>query len=156
MTLLQATNQEGWNDDKFIVEAKQRWEPVVDLRYPEMKEVHMLTYDNEQETAKLFEAKQLNDEFEDDSYITAATTEVGLMDICQGITGNEKSLTDNDHTNHQKEGTSRAQITETSPVQLKTHIQIPLLISPATPAQGRKRRCYACTGKKTPRGRAGS
>ena len=82
----------------------------------------------------------MNDEFGDDSYTTAATIEVGMRDNGQGITANEKSPMDNDHTNHQQEGTSRAQITETSPVQLKTHIQIPLLTSPAAPAQGRKRR----------------
>ena len=41
----------------------------------------------------------MNDEFEDDSYTTAATIEVGMRDNGQGITAKEKSLMDNDHTN---------------------------------------------------------
>ena len=81
------------------------------------------------ETTKLFEANQLSEGSEYDSYITIATIKEGLKDNGQGIAATEKGLTDNDHSDHQKEGTSRAQITETSPVQLKTHILIPLLIS---------------------------
>ena len=75
------------------------------------------------EATKPFEAKQLNEGFEYDSDITTATIEVGLKDNGQGIAATEKGLTDNDHSDHQKEGTSRAQITETSPVQLKTPVQ---------------------------------
>ena len=70
MTLLQATNQERWSDDKFIVEVQQRWEPIVDLKYSEMKQAQWETKDRNKEkkaflaqctnttaeTIKLFEA----------------------------------------------------------------------------------------------------
>ena len=110
MTLLQATNLEGWSDDKFIVEVQQMWEPIVDLRYSEMKKAQWETKDRNKEkktflaqrtnttaeTIKLFEANQLKDRHKHDSYITVAAIEKGLKVSDHDIAIAEKGLTDND------------------------------------------------------------
>ena len=75
-----------------------------------------VTTDVERAIEHLGNITGLNDGFEYGSYITTATIEVGLKDNGQGIAAMDKGLMDNDHSNHQKEGTSRAQVTEASPV----------------------------------------
>ena len=75
------------------------------------------------ETTRLFNANQLDEESEYDSYITIATFEKGLKDNGQGTEITGKGMTDNIHIDKQKEGTPRAGITKTSPVQIKTPVQ---------------------------------
>ena len=86
MTLLQATNQVGWSDDKPIVEVQQMWELIV------------------AETIKLFEANQLKDRHEHDNYITVAATEKGLKARDHDIAIAEKGLTDNDSSDQIRHG----------------------------------------------------
>ena len=72
------------------------------------------------ETTRLFNANQLDEESEYDSYITIATFEKGLKDNGQGTEIGGKGILDNIHIDKQKEGSMRAQITKTSSVQIKT------------------------------------
>ena len=74
------------------------------------------------ETTKLFDANQLNEGSEYDSYVTIATIEKGLKDNGQGTEIAGKGMTDNIHIDEQKEGTPRDRITKISPVQIKTPV----------------------------------
>ena len=75
------------------------------------------------ETTKLFDANQLDEGSEYDSYITIAATEKGLKNIGQGTEITENGMTENIHTDKQKEGTTKARTTKASSVQIKTPIQ---------------------------------
>ena len=75
------------------------------------------------ETTELFDANQLNEGFEYNSYITIATIEKGLKDNGQGTEIAKKGTADNIHIDKQKEGSPKTRTTKTSTIQIKTLVQ---------------------------------